>query len=289
MTYIIGEIGQNHCGSMEIARQLIRMAANPAPADHPERKAEGVNAVKLTKRDLAHELTPEIMDRPYDGPHSFGKTYRQHREYLELWPSQHWVLYNFAKELGLDFIETLCHPSCLDLLTWFTPDALKVASRDLTNLPLLEALAETSIPIILSTGMDGRAEIDAALEVITRHHSNITILHCLSQYPAQYGNLNLLSIQYLRSQYPEFRIGYSDHSVGIAAPIAAVAAGAEVIEKHITLDRTMKGSDHLCSLERDGLYRLVRDIRNVDAAMGEPVVYRHPASDAARKKLRVAG
>lgn len=288
MTYIVAEVGQNHNGSIDIARALIRIAAHPSPADEPERTIPGVNAVKFTKRDLEFELSPEIMDRPYDSPHSFGRTYREHREYLELSEDEHLELYCMAKAYDLDFIETICHPPCLSMLDLFTPDALKVASRDLTNLPLIDAMAETGIPIILSTGMDGVAELDDALATVTRHHAEITILHCLSQYPAEYGNLNLLSIQYLRDQYPEFIIGYSDHSMGVMAPVAAVAAGASVIEKHVTLDRAMKGSDHMGSLERDGLYRLVRDIRNIDVALGEPVVYRHPAAEPAMRKLRVA-
>src|SRR5690606_27963912 len=131
----------------------------------------------------------------------------------------------------------LCAPSCLSLLKYFTPDKLKVASRDLTNIPLLQALSETRIPLILSTGMSGKEDIDQAIEIISKQHSQISILHCVSQYPTHPENVNLKSIPFLIRSYRKFKIGYSDHTIGISAPVAAVALGAEIIEKHITIDR----------------------------------------------------
>jgi sialic acid synthase len=155
------------------------------------------------------------------------------------------------------------------MFKYFEPDKLKVASRDLTNLPLLEILAETKIPMIISTGMAGEEELEDALEIITKYHSNVSILHCVSQYPTEYQNVNLKTIPYLKKKYANYRIGYSDHTIGIMAPIAAVAMGAEIIEKHITLDREMRGSDQQCSLGPDGIYRMIRDIRNLEKAVGE--------------------
>src|SRR5690606_32739819 len=133
-------------------------------------KLRGMNAVKMTKRDLQHELSESQMKMIYNGPNSFGLTYGAHREYLELGYDQHLHIYEHAKSLGLDFIETLCAPGCVKILDYFTPDHLKVASRDLTNLPLLETLAETGLSIILSTGMAGIEELNKALGVITRYH-----------------------------------------------------------------------------------------------------------------------
>ena len=132
----------------------------------------------------------------------------------------------------------------------FTPDKLKVASRDLTNLPLLSALAETKIPIVLSTGMAGQKELDQALNEINRYHSEISILHCVSEYPTKYKNVNLNTLKFLQENYPEYSIGYSDHSIGIATPLAAVAMGAQIIEKHITIDRKMKGTDQAKDIAR---------------------------------------
>jgi sialic acid synthase SpsE len=272
-TYIIGEIGQNHNGSVDIAKKIIDIITGPVVDKLFGESLQPVNAVKLTKRDLGEELSASQMMKPYDSPNSFGKTYGEHRAYLELSDEQHYEIYKYAKGKGLDFIETLCARKCLSLFGLFKPDRLKVASRDLTNIPLIESLAETRIPMILSTGMGGKKELDGALSVITRYHNNISILHCLSQYPSEYKNINLNTIVYLKKNYPGYTIGYSDHSIGIVIPVVAVAMGAEIIEKHITLDRTMKGTDHQLSLGPDGLYRMVRDIRNVEKAFGSEDMY----------------
>ena len=213
------------------------------------------------------------MNRIYDSPNSFGRTYGEHRTFLELSDMEHYDVYKYAKSLGLDFVETLCATKCLSVLRLFTPDRLKVASRDLTNLPLLEALAETKIPIILSTGMAGKKELDEALEVITKCHDNIAILHCVSQYPTEPDNLNLLTIKYLQKNYAQYTIGFSDHTIGIAAPVVAVGMGAKIIEKHITIDREMKGTDQKGSLGPDGVKRMIRDIRIVEHWMGTESLY----------------
>jgi sialic acid synthase len=268
-TYIIGEIGQNHNGEVEIAKKLIDVITEPVIDQLFGQKLMPMNAVKMTRRDLNEELSASEMHRPYENPNSFGKTYGEHRAFLELNDEQHFEVYRYAKAKGLEFVETLCAKGCLSMLSLFTPDRLKVASRDLTNLPLLEAMAETRIPMILSTGMTGKKELDDALEVITRYHSEISILHCLSQYPSEYQNINLQTIPYLKEQYPQFTIGYSDHSIGILMPAVAVGMGAEIIEKHITLDRNMKGTDHRGSLEPEGIWRMMRDIRNTEYAIGE--------------------
>ena len=171
------------------------------------------------------------------------------------------------------------------MLKLFTPDKLKVASRDLTNLPLIAALAETNIPIIISTGMAGEKELDDAIQIITKYHSNISILHCVSQYPTKPKNVNLNTISYLLNNYKEYVIGYSDHTIGISTPIAAVAMGAKIIEKHITLDRRMKGTDQAGSLGPDGVYRMVRDIRILDKSMGTEDIFIVPDTASAKEKL----
>ncbi len=284
-TYLIGEIGQNHNGSVDIAKKIIDCLAEPVVDTLFNTQLKGFNAVKLTKRDLNEELSRSQMLRPYTGPNSFGKTYGEHREFLELSDEQHYEIYGYAKEKQLDFIETLCATGCLSMLKYFTPDKLKVASRDLTNLPLLDALAETKIPIILSTGMAGERELDTALERILRYHNHIAILHCLSQYPSEYHNINLNTIPFLMEKYAGFTIGYSDHSMGIVIPAVAVALGAQIIEKHITLDRNMKGTDHKVSLGTEGIFRMVRDIRNVEQAMGEKKMVISASVKEAQEKL----
>ena len=225
------------------------------------------------------------MNRIYDTPNSFGRTYGEHRAFLELSDEEHLEVYNYAKSLGLDFVETLCAIGCLSLLKLFTPDRLKVASRDLTNLPLLSALAETKIPIILSTGMAGKKELDDALDIITRYHNNISILHCVSQYPTQPDNLNLNTILYLKEHYGQYKIGFSDHTIGISAPIIAVGMGAEIIEKHITIDRRMKGTDQAGSLGPDGVNRMIRDIRVAERWLGIKDLYIEKSVTSSKIKL----
>lgn len=284
-TYIIGEIGQNHNGSVDIAKLIVDLVCRPIKEDVFGLDLDPIDAVKLTKRDLNEELSVSQMNRIYDSPHSFGRTYGEHRAALELSDNDHYEVYKYAKSKGLDFVETLCARGCLSLLKLFTPDYLKVASRDLTNLLLLESLAETKIPIILSTGMAGKKELDDALEVITRYHSNISILHCVSQYPTEPDNLNLRTITYLKEHYAQYKIGFSDHTIGISAPPIAVGMGAEIIEKHITIDRHMKGTDQKGSLGPDGVYRMVRDIRMCEHWLGTKDLYIEKSVDSSRKKL----
>jgi sialic acid synthase len=285
MTYIIGEIGQNHNGSLDLCKLLVDVAARPIKDTLFGNDLKQMDAVKLTKRDLSQELSSTQMKSLYNTPHSFGKTYGEHRAFLELNDEQHFEVYKYTKEKGLDFVETLCAVGCLSMLNLFTPDKLKVASRDLTNLPLLSALAETEIPIIISTGMAGEKELNTALETINKYHNNISILHCVSEYPTRYENVNLKTITYLKKQYPQYSIGYSDHTIGISTPIAAVAMGAEIIEKHITLDRNLKGTDQKGSLAIDGIYRMLRDIRNLDISMGVEKMEIVDSVEGARNKL----
>lgn len=284
-TYIIGEIGQNHNGSVDIAKLIVDLVCRPIKEDVFGLDLDPIDAVKLTKRDLNEELSVSQMNRIYDSPHSFGRTYGEHRAALELSDNDHYEVYKYAKSKGLDFVETLCARGCLSLLKLFTPDYLKVASRDLTNLLLLESLAETKIPLILSTGMAGKKELDDALEVITRYHSDISILHCVSQYPTEPDNLNLRTITYLKEHYGQYKIGFSDHTIGISAPPIAVGMGAEIIEKHITIDRHMKGTDQKGSLGPDGVYRMVRDIRMCEHWLGTKDLYIEKSVDSSRKKL----
>lgn len=284
-TYIIGEIGQNHNGSVDLAKLICELVTRPITEDLFQMSLKGMNAVKLTKRDLSQELSNSQMHRPYVNDNSFGSTYGEHREYLELSDEEHFEVYQYAKEMGLDFVETLCAPGCASLLKLFTPDYLKVASRDLTNLPLLEVLAETKIPIIISTGMAGKRELDDALNIITKFHESISILHCVSEYPTRPENANLNTIKYLIKNYGKYTIGYSDHTIGISAPVAAVSLGAQIIEKHITIDRRMKGTDQKGSLGPDGVNRMVRDIRLIEQSMGIEDIYISEGVVTSKEKL----
>ncbi|MFM7728278.1 MAG: N-acetylneuraminate synthase family protein, partial [Flavobacteriales bacterium] len=283
--YIIGEIGQNHNGSVDLANLLTDMVARKIDDNLFGLDLKGMDAVKLAKRDLKHELSLSQMNRPYNSPHSFGATYGEHREFLELTDEEHFEVFKHAKANGLDFVETLCSQNCLSILKYFSPDYLKVASRDLTNLPLLNALAETKIPIILSTGMAGKQELEEALEEVSRHHDQISILHCVSEYPTNPKNVNLNTIKYLQKHFGKYTIGFSDHTIGISTAIAAVAMGAKMIEKHITIDRRMKGTDQAGSLGPDGVMRMVRDIRMLEMSLGVEDIFIEESTQGARMKL----
>lgn len=284
-TYIIGEIGQNHNGSVDLAKLIVDLVARPIHEAGFNLDLKPIDAIKLTRRDLNEELSASQMAATYNSPHSFGKTYGEHREFLELNDDEHFEIYKHAKSKGLEVVETLCAIGTLSMLKLFQPDKLKVASRDLTNLPLLKVMAETKIPIILSTGMSDKQELDEALEIITKHHSDIAILHCVSQYPTHPKNVNLNSIPYLQKHYPQYTIGYSDHTIGISAPAAAIALGAKIIEKHITIDRRMKGTDQAGSLGPDGVNRMIRDIRLTEMSMGVEDIIVPTDVTAAKQKL----
>jgi len=271
-TYIIAELGQNHNGSREIASALIDIIAAQEVAIRncfSDKNLRGFNAVKTTIRDLDYEMSPSLFNQPYDSKHSFGRSYREHRQFLELSYSEHADLCERAKAQGLDFIVTICAPSCLEILDYLKPDYIKVASRDLSNTPLLSAIAETGIPVILSTGMSGIDEISNAVQAVCKFHHNISILQCTSSYPCDYEDVNLRSIQYLRDHFGEnFRYGFSDHTIGILAAPLAVAMGAEIIEKHVTISRSLKGTDQNGSLSEEGMFRMLRDIRQCEKAKG---------------------
>lgn len=284
-TFIIGEIGQNHNGSVDIAKLIVDLVSRPVKDELFNIDLKPMDAVKLTKRDLSKELSISMMNQPYLSPNSFGKTYGEHRAFLELSDEEHFEVYNYAKEKKLKFVETLTAISNLSLLKYFYPDYLKVASRDLTNLPLLEALAETKLPIILSTGMAGKQELDEAIGIITKYHNNISILHCVSEYPTKPFHANLNTIKYLIENYSDFVIGYSDHTIGISAAVAAVALGAKIIEKHVTIDRRMKGTDQINSLGPDGVNRMIRDIRLLEMELGKKEIFIDPSVLETKKKL----
>jgi sialic acid synthase len=255
--FIIAEIGQNHNGEVEIAKKLIDMAATCQ-----------VDAVKFVKRHIPSELTKEAYNRPYPCPQSFGENYGKHREYLELNIDQHKELALYAQEKGLIYFSTVCDiPSLKELETINTP-LYKVASRDITNIPLIEEMAKTDKPIILSTGLATQADIDLAVAVIKQYHNKFALLNCTSEYPAEYEHIHLRRMNTLKEKY-NCVVGYSGHTVGIVMPVIAVALGASIVEKHITIARYMKGTDHSSSLEFQGLYRVVRDIRNLELALGE--------------------
>lgn len=271
---LVAEIGQNHNGRLDLARELIAGAA-----------AAGAGAVKFCKRDLASELTGEAARRPYTGRNSFAATYGEHRRALELSRQEHAELRRHALDRGIPYFATACDVQSVDDLLAIGVPCFKVASRDLTNLPLIEHMARTELPIILSCGMDGLDEIGPALDTVRMHHEQVVLLQCTSAYPTADEDVNLRAMATLRREF-DVLVGLSDHTPGIVVPLAAAALGAVLIEKHITLDRWLPGTDHACSLELPELRRMVEGVRRVEAALGDGVK-RVPASAArAKAKLR---
>ncbi len=285
-TYIIAEIGQNHNGDIDICKKLIDQLVVYSYDETTGDRLNTINAIKLTKRDLGEELTEEMMDSPYLGPNSFGKTYGEHREFLEFTYEQHCELSDYVRGKGVDFVDTLCSPKTVELANMTTIDKIKIASRDVTNIPLLNEISKTDNDIIFSTGMVGEHEIDVALDILDNKNREISILHCLSQYPAEFSNLNLLSIERLYEKYGDrYTIGYSDHSIGWHIPLAAVAMGAKIIEKHVTLDKKMKGTDQIGSTEPHEMKELVHNIRTFEKSLGDKIVFKHESVELASNKL----
>lgn len=283
-TYIIAEIGQNHNGDINIAKKIIDQLDRYSYDEINGNRFNKVNAIKLTKRDLSEELSKEGMNRPYTGSNSFGPTYGKHREFLELSYEEHAELGEYIKSKGFEFIETLCSVKCLKLLDITQVDKIKVASRDLTNIPLIEALSKRPEPVIISTGMADKKDLDNVLKIL-KNKNNVSILHCLSQYPAEYNNLNLNTIKYLQDSYPQYTIGYSDHSLGTHIPVAAVALGSKIIEKHVTLDTKMKGTDHPGSANIETFIKMIHDIRALEFSLGEYKIECNDSVNLAKVKL----
>jgi len=258
-TYIIAEIGINHQGEVEIAKKLIKEAAHG-----------GANAVKFQKRSIKRILTHEGLEMPYDNRNSFGKTYGEHKKALELSESDYQELMNYASEHNVDFIASGWDEESIDFLDELGVPFFKMASADLTNIPLLIHTAKKNKPMILSTGMANMEMVETAVNAIKPFDVPLCILQCTSTYPSVFEEVNLGVINTFKQHFPQAVIGYSGHELGIAITEAAVALGAKIVERHFTLDRTMKGGDHAASLEPGGFSKLVRDIRHIEVAMGGP-------------------
>jgi sialic acid synthase len=272
-TYIIAEIGQNHNGSIDLAKNLIDMS-----------KRCGASAVKFQKRDIPSELTKEAFDRIYDNPNSFGKTYGEHRLFLELSEEEHKELKEYCDIIGMTYFCTPCDVPSVELLERIGCPFFKVASRDLTNIPLLEKLSLLGKPVIISTGMASIEDIDIAIETLNLPNNKLIITQCTSQYPCDVRNVNLKVMATLKNKY-KVNVGLSDHTSGVIISSAASAIGASIIEKHVSLDRTMKGTDQPGSLEESGLLKLVDYIRAIELAMGSDKKEINPATKAAKEKL----
>jgi sialic acid synthase len=272
--YVVAEIGHNHQGDVEKAKQLIRSAHE-----------WGADAVKFQKRDNRTLYTREFYDSPYDNENSFGLTYGQHREALELGHDEWRELRRYARELGIGFVAAAFDLPSADFLAELDITAFKFASGDLKNTPLQRHVAQFGKPMLLSTGGGTIEDIERAVDAITPINSQLAVLQCTAAYPAAAEDLNLQVITTLRDRFQGLVVGLSDHQNGIAMAIVAYMLGARIFEKHFTLDHAWKGTDHAFSLMPDGLRRFVRDLHRVRPALGDSVKRPLPVEEKPLQKM----
>jgi sialic acid synthase SpsE len=269
--YVIAEIGINHNGDLEIAKKLMDVAASA-----------GCDAVKFQKRTpelcVPEEQKSQIRETPWG-----TMTYLEYKERTEFGQQEYQQIDTYAKQLGIHWFASPWDLPSVDFLLTFDPVCIKVASASLTDDALLKKLVASGVPLILSTGMSTMDEIDHAATVVKS--SQYALAHATSTYPCQPSELNLRMISTLKDKF-QVPIGYSGHETGLATTLAAVAMGATFIERHITLDRAMWGTDHSASVEPTGLDRLVRDIRNIELAFGDGVKRVFESELPVRAKLR---
>lgn len=271
--YVVAEIGINHNGDMDIARRLIAAAAY-----------SGCDAVKFQKRTVDVVYTPEELAKPRENP--FGATNGDLKRGLEFGQPQYQAIAEYCVQNAMVWFASCWDEASVDFIEPFAPPCYKIASASLTDDNLLRHHRRTGRPIIASTGMSSIAEIDHAVEVLGT--DNLVLMHTTSTYPSKPDELNLRAIATLRERY-RVPVGYSGHEVGLSTSVAAVALGACMVERHITLDRAMWGSDQAASVEPHGFSRLVRDIQVLRSAMGDGVKRVYESEVPIRQKLRRVG
>lgn len=250
--FIIAEVGQNHQGDLDVARKFIRILA-----------FEGADAIKFQTRNNKYLFSQDAYDSPYESENAFAETYGAHREFLELKPEWLPILKEDCVKYGVKFMSTPFDEPSLELLEKIDVDILKIASFDLGNLPFINKIAKLGKPVVMSVGGGRADQIRSSVELFLSHHSDLAIMHCVSEYPCEYNRLGLDNIEILAREFPECTIGSSDHFNGTLSGPIAYFKGARVFEKHVTLNRSWRGTDHSFALEPEGFRKFVRDIRRV--------------------------
>ena len=272
-TFITAEIGINHNGDLKLAKKLISAAA-----------ASGCDAVKFQKRTIEVVYTPEELAKPRESP--FGTTNGDLKRGLEFGKDEYAEIDHFCRSLDMMWFASCWDEGSVDFIKQYASPCYKIASACLTNDNLLRYHKSLGRPIILSTGMSTMEQIDHAVEILG--HENLILMHCMSTYPAKIEELNLKVIPRLIERY-DMPVGYSGHEVGLYTTLAAVVLGACAVERHITLNRAMWGSDQAASVEPHGIARLVKDIRAVETAMGDGVKRVYESEIPVMRKLRKVG
>lgn len=271
--FVVAEIGINHNGDLDIAKRLISVAV-----------AAGCQAVKFQKRTVDVVFSPDELLRPRESP--FGETNGDLKRGLEFGVEQYRAIDRYCRDVNILWFASCWDEESVDFIDQFDPPAYKIASACLTDDDLLRHTRARGKPMILSTGMSTLEQVDHAVEVLGKQ--DLVILHTCSTYPASYTELNLRVMGSFDNRYG-VPVGYSGHETGLPSTIAAVALGAKVIERHITLDRAMWGTDQAASLEPNGITRLVRDIRLVESALGDSSKKVLPSEIPIMRKLRRVG
>ena len=274
-SYIIAEAGVNHNGSLELAKNLVDKA-----------KEAGADCVKFQTFIASQIVSKNAVKADYQKKQT-AKSESQHEmlKKLELSFDDFIELNNYCKEIGIEFLSTAFDFESIDFLNQLGMQVWKIPSGEITNLPYLIKIAKLNKKVILSTGMSTMREIEDAVNILKDHGaSELIILHCTTEYPTPYEDVNLNAMLAIKERFG-YEVGYSDHTMGIEVPIAAVALGAKVIEKHFTLDRTMDGPDHKASLEPSELKTMVDAIRNIELSMGTGI--KEPA-DSEKKNIAIA-
>lgn len=272
--YVIAEIGINHNGSLEIAKKLIDGAVEA-----------NCNAVKFQKRTPEICVPKDQWNKPKDTP--WGQmTYIEYKKKTEFGLDEYAEINRYCKEKGIDWFASCWDEPSVDFIEQFNPPLYKMASASLTDHSLLKKVKATGKPYILSTGMSTMAEIEEAIALLGPE--NLMIAHSTSAYPCPPAELNLRMIGTLQKMYPDIPVGYSGHETGLATTIAAVVMGAAFVERHYTLDRAMWGSDHAASVEPVGMAKLVRDIRDIEIALGDGRKVVYDSELEPRRRLRNA-
>ncbi|OGE76823.1 MAG: N-acetylneuraminate synthase [Candidatus Doudnabacteria bacterium RIFCSPHIGHO2_02_FULL_48_21] len=269
--FVVAEIGINHNGDMEIAKKLIDASVEA-----------GADAVKFQKRTVDVVYTVEELAKPRENP--FGPTNGDLKRGLEFGQKDYQEIDRYCKEKGIMWFASCWDEGSVDFIDAFNPPCYKIASASLTDDGLLRHTRSKGKPVILSTGMSTMQEVEHAVEVLGQ--DNLILMHTNSTYPSDIKELNLLMIKTLKEKYPDVPVGYSGHEIALATSVMSVVLGAAIVERHITLDRAMWGSDHAASMEPKGLQLLVRDIRVWEKAKGDGVKRVFESEIPVKKKLR---
>ena len=283
-TFVIAEVGCNHKGDLELAKEFIKVA----------KEFCNVDAVKFQKRDVETwaKRYPKLYNSPHPNPaNAYGSTYKEHREALEFSLEQHKILKEYCEQMGVIYSSSVWDMKSAQEIATLNPKFIKIPSACNTNLEMLNWLCDNyDGDIHISTGMTTNKEIDDIVDLFMKkgRNKNLVLYNCTSGYPVPFEDICLLEINRLKDKYGDKvkQIGFSGHHLGIAVDVSAYTLGAEIIERHFTLDRTWKGTDHAASLEPDGMRRLVRDLNAVHKALTYKKEEVLPIEEVQRRKLK---